>query len=482
MDPVEYTNRYTDLRLINPAPIPMAAPQYLPIPPDLCARACDTVTKRVSQLPFLRDGVTVTGKLVGVVMECLNAEPTRTLPLTTPREGDSPASRGLDLLLEERLPLPGKTVVPVIAGVLCSAGIAEMTEIEDRNMHRTRRAVRLLPPWTWHIASTLAPSVRFGGNGADADMSLAWLDICPVCRTGILERIVGKQLFGIPHTDFIIECSHCGAKFIPVGPAFRLVSIATIRDPLWKSLLDKTHPPDVWAAIARNTGSNVPGLAARPKTVGTAPASPGLPPAAITLTSLKDGSLAVPLSGKTLYFRPIPLKYTGGAREDTFARIQKTLEDVLQDPAFEHLRSTVNATYSRYLPMKVGLFLGHLKERFDPFYREFLHPYGDEKFGSFRVDNAGEAGKRGVLIVTVNRGLYHVDDSPDPLFITINNRFGRIGPDDCLLTGDAARCRVNALLCGHQKVAGLYFSSAERDADRRALIQSVESLIRPGIT
>lgn len=460
----------------------MTAPSYLPIAPELFAHACNTVTKQVSQLPFLRGGVNVTGELVRVVMECLNAEPTRTLPLTTPRDADPSFARGLDLLLEERMPLPGKIVVPIIAEVLCSAGITEMTVIENRQMHRTRRAVRLLPPWTWHVASTLVPSVRFGGNGADAGMSLAWLDICPVCRTGILEQVVGKQLFGIPHTDFIIECSHCGAKFIPVGPGFRLVSIATIRDPLWKSLLDKTYTPDVWAAIARNSRSSAKGLDVRPKTISPAPASQVLPPAAITLTALKDGSLAVPLSGKTLYFRPIPLKYTGGVREDTFARIQKTLEDVLQDPAFEHLRSTVNAKYSRYLPMKAGLFLGHLKERFDPFYREFLHAYGDEKFGSFRVDNAGETGKRGVLIVAVNRGLYHVDDSPNPLYITINNRFGRIGPDDCLLTGDAPRCRVNALLCGHQKEAGLYFSSAERDVDRRALILAVESLIHPGIT
>lgn len=464
---------------MDPAPIPMTSPQYLPIAPELFAHACDAVTKHVSQLPFLRGGVNVTGELVGVVMECLNAEPTRTLPLATPGDADLSVARGLDALLEERLPVPGKTVVPVITEVLCSAGITEMTAIADRHVHRSRRAVRLLPPWTWHLASTMAPSVRLGRTGSDSGNSLSWLDTCPVCHTGILERVVGKQLFGIPHTDFIIECSHCGAKFIPVGPAFRLVSIATIRDPLWKKLLDKTYSPDEWAAIARTTGS-VPVRAARPQPSGPAPVtSRALSPAAVTLTALKDGSLAVPLPGKTVYFRPIPLKYTGAVREDTFTRIQKTLEEVLQDPAFNHLLPPVNAKYSRYLPMKAGLFLGHLKERFDPFYREFLNPYGDEKFGSFRVENAGETGKRGVLIVAVNRGLYHVDDSPDSLYLTINNRFGRVGPDDCLLTGDAARCRVNALLCGNQREAGMYFSSSEKECDRRALVLAVESLILP---
>src|SRR5512133_1135444 len=104
----------------------MSAIQYFPLPPDLFAHACDTVSKRVSQLPFLRGGVNVTGELVGVTMECLNAEPARALALTTPRDARGSVADGLDLCLEQRLSVPGKTVVPVIAEVLCSTGITEM--------------------------------------------------------------------------------------------------------------------------------------------------------------------------------------------------------------------------------------------------------------------------------------------------------------------------------------------------------------------
>ena len=84
------------------------------------------------------------------------------LPSVTPRDALPGAFAGLDLCLEQRLGSPGKTIVPVIAEVLCSAGITEMTEIVDRQLHRSRKAIRLLPPWTWHIASTMAPSVRLG--------------------------------------------------------------------------------------------------------------------------------------------------------------------------------------------------------------------------------------------------------------------------------------------------------------------------------
>ncbi len=451
----------------------MSATQYFPLPPELFAHACDTVSKRVSQLPFLRGGVQVTGELVGVTMECLNAEPSRALPLTTPRDIHESITDGLDLCLEQRLRVPVKTYVPVIAEVLCSAGIAEMTEIVDRELHRPRRAIRLLPPWTWHIASTMAPSVRLGASGA----SMSWLDSCPVCRSGILERITGKQLFGIPRTDFIIECSSCGAKFIPVGPAFRLVSIAMIRDPLWKKHLDKTYPPETWADLARIAGpAATPARGPVPKR----PESQPLPAAAVTLTPLRDGSLSVPVMGKTLFFHPIPLSFAGAVREDAFARVQRTLEELLSQPAFEHLRSPVNAKYSRYLPMKAGLFLSQLKERHDPFYREFLNPFGDEKYGSFRAAGSGETEKKGILIVVVNRGLYHAVNSADPLQITISNRLGRVGPDDCLLSGDPVRCRINALLCGHKKEAGLYSHALEKEEERAALTNALDTLLSAG--
>jgi hypothetical protein len=435
------------------------------------------VTQRVSQLPFLRGGVNVTGEIIGVTMECLNAEPTRTLAVSTPHDTlAGSVTPGLDLCLEERLRVSGKTVVPVIAEVLCSAGITEMTEVIDRQMHRPRRAIRLLQPWAWHIASTLAPSVRLGG-GADGS-SLSWMDLCPVCRTGILSKIVGKQLFGIPRTDFIIECSHCGAKFIPVGPAYRLVSIAHIRDPLWKKHLDKTCLPEEWAALARSTAPK--GSAATPARMAERKPAASLPPSSVTFPAMKDGSLAVPVPGKTIYFRPVPLKFAGSTKGDAFFRVQKTLGELLEHPAFHHLREPVNSKYSRYLPLKAGLFLSQLKERHDPFYREFLNPYGDERYGTVMAENSGDAGKRGVLIVAVNRGLYHVLDSPDPAGTTISSRFGRTGPEDCLLSGDPERCRVNALLCTNRETAGLYIWPAEKEADRREVIDAIRALTTPG--
>ena len=457
----------------------MSATQFFPLPPEMFALACETVSRRVSRLPFLRSGVLVTGELLGVAMECLNAEFNKTLALRTPQNAADKPQDGLDRCIEERLRIPGKTAVPVVVDVLCSAGIAETTEITDRLSHRTKKGIRLLAPWTWHAASAMTPAVRFLASENEGMSSLvSWMSMCPVCRTGILNRVVGKQLFGIPHTDFYIECTCCGAKFIPVGAQFRLVSIATVRDPLWRKHLDQTFPAETWAALARGTS---PGgkafLYPTEKTMEKKPASPSQKFPVGGLTQMKDGSLVVPFKEKTLYFKPVKLNFSGGIKEDLFARVQTPLQEILNNPVFSHLLSLVNAKYSNYLPMKSGLFLGQLKERHDPFYREFLNVYGDEKYGIFRLEESNEGSKKGVLIIVVNRGIYHVVNCPDTFRFIINDTFGRISSDDCLLSGDSTRCRINALLCNRRNDARIYTHPVEKEDERTHITEILKGSI-----
>jgi hypothetical protein len=444
----------------------------------MIALASETVSRRVSRLPFERNGVLVTEELMSVVMECLNAEFKKVLPLKTPPNAGPETQRGLDRCIEQRVRIPGKTVVPVLAEVLCSAGITETTEILDRISHRPLKGIRLLPPWTWHIASPGVPAISPVVQGTPEPLNSSWTNKCPVCRTGILTRITGKQLFGIPRTDFYEECTHCGAKFIPVGTQYRLVSIARIRDPLWKKHLDETYPPETWAALARGSGTG------------------GKPPVQVPLKNedrppmksptgglmlMKDGSLVVPVGEKTLYFKPVKLQFSGGMRENVFARVQKTLDEILHPPRFSHLVPVVNAKYSRCIPMQAGLFLGQLKERHDPFYREFLNPYGDEKFCTFRLDAPQERDKKGVLIVVVNREIYHAVNCLSSFGIIISETYGRILPEDCLLIGDPTRCRINALIGNNRKGAGIFVYASEAEEDRIHITGIITRGISPDI-
>jgi hypothetical protein len=450
----------------------MSATQFFPISPEMFALANETVSRRVSRLPFLRGGVRVTGELIGVTMECLNAEFTKILPLTTPRDAPDGVIEGLDQCLEQRLGVPGKVIVPVIAEVLIGAEIAEYTEVLDRQLHRPRKGIKLLTPWTWNAVASMAQAAHLSDG-----ITLSWMSMCPVCKTGILNKVIGKQLFGIPRTDFIIECTHCGAKFIPVGTQFRLVSIATIRDPLWKKHLDKTYSAEIWSALARGTSvsGNTPVYPAVVKTIDPC----RIPSSGFLLTKMKDGSLAVPFREKTLFFKPVKLNFSGGVKEDLFAREQKLLNNILENPVYENLRQQVNARYPRYLPLKTGLFLSQLKERHDPFYREFLNSYGDEKYGTFRLEESNDAGKRGVLIVVITTGMYYAADCPDTFRAMVNDTFGRISPEICYRTGDATRCRINALICNNRKEAGMYVHVCDNDIDRIQITENLRGCLPP---
>jgi hypothetical protein len=127
--------------------------------------------------------------------------------------------------------------------------------------------------------------------------------------------------------------------------------------------------------------------------------------------------------------------------------------------------------------MKSGLFLGQLKERHDPFYREFLNSYGDEKYGTFRLEDSQEADKKGVLIVVVNKGIYHAVNCQDAFRVIINDVFGRISAEDCLLNGDSIRCRMNALLCNNRNASGVSIHTCEKEEERQHITEILKGFI-----
>ncbi len=442
----------------------MSTPQFFPIPRELHALACDAVNRQVAQLPFERDGIRVTEELIGVTLECLNAEFSKTLAITTKAVIASHMPEGLDRCLEQRLNIDGRPVSTVIAEILCRARIAEKTEVLDLSSHRKVRGIRLAQPWTWHEYSEPLKTVTTIADSGSSSVSLSWMNLCPVCRTGSLGHVSGKQLFGLPYTEYFVECSHCGAKFVPSGEQFRLVSIAALRDPLWKSNLDKTYPPETWSAIARNTERALQKPGKKPDRECSP--EPGKKTRFGVFLPMKDGSGAVQCGQKTLYFKPARLIFSGGTKNDIFTWAQKSLQEILELAPYRHLREPVTARYSRYLSLRVGLFLWERKERHDIFYREFLNPYGDEKYGSFRMRECAEAAKKGIFLVVEEGKIVHAGCCDDSFRKTINDYLGRVSSHDCYLDGDSVRCRINSLLVARKKDAGIFLHCIENDQER----------------
>jgi hypothetical protein len=216
------------------------------------------------------------------------------------------------------------------------------------------------------------------------------------------------------------------------------------------------------------------------KTLGKTPVTQSRKLPSGGLMQMKDGSLIVPFKEKILYFKAVKLNFSGPVREDLFTRAQTPLQELLKKPVFSHLLTPVNAKYSRYLPLQSGLFLGQLKERHDPFYREFLNIYGDEKFGTFRLEESNEGSRKGVLLVVVKKAVYHVVNCPDTFRVTVNDLFGRISSDDCLLSGDSTRCRINAVLCNNRNDAGIYIHPVEKEDERTDISEILKRVFPSG--
>ncbi|MEI7855895.1 MAG: hypothetical protein WCH85_00140 [Methanomicrobiales archaeon] len=470
----------------------MSSTQFFPLPPELLALACETVNRRVDQLPFMQDGCSLTPELIGVTMECLNAEFSKTLAIHSKQTAEKMDPEGLDQCLAVRQDLTGDLpCASVVTDVLCRAGIADKTEVVDTKSHARTRAVRLLPPWTWHSASApvASPSPAGTGTGSDTPPD-PWMSLCPVCRTGILNRVFGKQLYGIPHTDYYVECTHCGAKFIPEKEKFCLVSVATIRDPTWKRYLNKAFSPESWIEIARASGagpakriiSSSPHRSSAPASFCAPFRVPPPRNQAVSivlktgsLITMRDGSLGVPVNDKILYFKPVKLIFSGGLKEDVFEKEQKILKDIISTPAYAHLKAKTEEKYANYLPLRLGLFCWERKEKHDPFYREFLNPWGDEKFGTFMVEDTDLSGKKGVYIVVTEGKACHAGYSHETFKKTLSQEFSRITAGDCYLDRDGTRCRINALLCLQKKIATVYLHAVDNEEERVRIVDALMS-------
>jgi len=449
------------------------------MPDGLSALARETVSRRVRPLPFTKDGITLTADLIRIAMECLNAEPTGTLRIRSVQGMTDCMDEGLDRYLHGHPGTDGDTTALVLAEVLVRAGISVFVQILDRQRHRQSRGIRLLPAWRWHIGSL--PSLQFTPFPLpEENATPAWMAVCPVCRTGILGRVTGRRLFGLPRLDHHIECSHCGAKFIPEQDQFRLASIARITDPCWHRCLNTSRTPDEWAAMARGIPVKWPGapvLVPKTRKMRSGPAAgEGFP---VVFPAMKNGSVAVPCGRLTLYFRPLTLQFTGGLEYDLFARAVRTVRDTLTLPAFQPVRSVIEQRHARYLQLRMGLFAAYLMRQGDPLAGEILNRHGGGPFCRFRVRDNEFAGRKGVFMVYVQGRVCHTGACHVPFSSGIEERVGRIMPDMCYRDGDETACRINRIVAASRPAPALYVHGMTDDAEIDACAAALGSRYPP---
>ena len=433
----------------------MPVTHTLPIPPDLIERACTAIAGACRRVPFDRDGITVSRDLVTAAMEELNAEASRTLAVSA-RTGDDGRVLidGLDRHLLGR-GFTGPESAACIARVLIESGIAVKASVADRRSRRFLRAVRLGTPWKWTIPADDGRVHRPETGSLDEGES-PWTALCPVCRAGRLDPVTGQHLYGISETDFL-SCTHCGAKFVPDAGKYRLVAIAKRQDPSWSGLLNRTLEGVEWQDIARK--GFLPGT-------NRAAVVPAGGPCKSSGRAGKplEHPIRMEIRDRTLYFTPIPLVFSHGSRQDRFLARRDPLREILRLPAFSHLRKPVEERYGAYLDLPVGSVLAMLKSRKDLFYRDLLHPFGEQAFCSFKAAEIPVADRSGLFLIVLDNDIYAAGGTIRP-FRELINGFGDIAPAACYLDGDSDRCRINSLLCERRQTSGIRVHALDNEEE-----------------
>jgi hypothetical protein len=158
-------------------------------------------------------------------------------------------------------------------------------------------------------------------------------------------------------------------------------------------------------------------------------------------------SITLKLRNLALEFVPAAIEFNKSRTSDLFgSKNNKTLEQTIQHRRYIHLFADVRRNYPNSLTRQLGDFLLELKRRGDPFYRQFLNPYGDESYCQFRL-NAPELGHlKGLYCFTVSGSLKYIGKSTDTFERRINQGYGCIHPKNCYRDGQATNCHLNALI------------------------------------
>ncbi len=142
---------------------------------------------------------------------------------------------------------------------------------------------------------------------------------------------------------------------------------------------------------------------------------------------------------------PVSLQFEGGLRSNVFgAKNNKTLRETLEHARYSKLRLEAASRFEHELDSPLGQFMLSLKDSGDSFYLQFLNPYGDLAYCTFRISDSRFLGLKGIYAYTVGVELAYIGRCRDTMNQRVNQGYGRIHPKNCFLDGQATNCHLNA--------------------------------------
>jgi len=157
--------------------------------------------------------------------------------------------------------------------------------------------------------------------------------------------------------------------------------------------------------------------------------------------------LRLSLGTQTFEFMDTPLAFGACHVTDLFARKNnKTVGETICHPKYVQLVGRITAEYQESIHAKLGRFLYELKQRGDPFYREFLNAHGDGEYCEFKLKDPGVKRLKGLYCFTVDARLKYIGKSTDSFAKRIDHGYGTIHPKNCYRDGQSTNCHLNGLI------------------------------------
>lgn len=132
-------------------------------------------------------------------------------------------------------------------------------------------------------------------------------------------------------------------------------------------------------------------------------------------------------------------------------KTNKTLAQTIQHKRYKSLAPHAKNYTNGELFLPIGTFMLKLKDRNDPFYKEFLNDCGDLEYCQFRVTAKNWLERKGLYIYMIGNQIMYVGRCRDSFRKRINSGYGHISPKNCFKDGQKTNCHLNNLIHRNRK-------------------------------
>lgn len=161
---------------------------------------------------------------------------------------------------------------------------------------------------------------------------------------------------------------------------------------------------------------------------------------------IKNSSNEIITLGELIFYKTkLLFKYFD--KDNIFAGLtNKTVLQTLENKKYIKFRNVIFEKYNTHFDTKIGDFLMYLKNNNDNFYRNFLNPYGDERYCKFVVSDEEVINKKGIYLYRLGKEIVYIGRCRDSFKKRFNQGYGSIDPKNCYLDGQSTNCRINSLI------------------------------------